>query len=91
MLAKDAPAGKAVRAYKFGGWTAAITRAADLPQLSTVSVQNMICVTRKEIVTLGEVSSSFTLSAVVRSNLAEVRSKEEGNISQLFTSVLPSK
>ena len=55
---------------------AAIARATDLFQLGTVSIQNRISVTEKEIVTLGETSSSFLLSAMARSNLAEVGSRD---------------
>lgn len=47
-LAGDAPSGKT--AGKFGGWTAATSRATDLFQLGMV--QNKISITRKEIVTL---------------------------------------
>lgn len=75
-LAGDAPAGKAARAPKFGGWMAATAGATDPFQLGMVSIQNRISVTGKEIVTLDETSSSFILSAMARSNLAEVGSKD---------------
>lgn len=67
-LAGDAPSGKT--AGKFGGWTAATSRATDLFQLGMV--QNKISITRKEIVTLDETSNSFIPSSLSKSKLAEV-------------------
>lgn len=61
---------------KFGGWMAATAGATDPFQLGMVSIQNRISLTGKEIVTLDETSSSFILSAMARSNLAEVGSKD---------------
>lgn len=55
---------------------AATAGATDPFQLGMVSIQNRISLTGKEIVTLDETSSSFILSAMARSNLAEVGSKD---------------
>lgn len=69
---------------------AAITKATNIFQLSMVTIQNRISVTRKEIVTLDETSRSVILSAMARSKLAEVGFKDWENVSQFSYYLLES-